>query len=61
MTYLSGILEFLVANPIFLIPILVLVAMGVYALLKKLLKLAAIVVIAGVLYLLIMEYLGTGL
>lgn len=61
MTYVNGIIEFLLANPLFLIPILVLVAMGVYALLKKLLKLAAIIVIVGVLYLLMMEYLGSGL
>lgn len=61
MTYVNGIIEFLLANPLFLIPILVLLAMGLYALLKKLLKLAAIIVIAGVLYLLMMEYLGSGL
>ena len=47
MTYVNSILEFLLANPLFLIPILVLVAMGVYAILKKLLKLAAIIAIAG--------------
>ncbi len=61
MTYVNGIIEFLLANPLFLIPILVLVAMGVYALLKKLLKLAAIIVIAGVLYVILMEYFGSGL
>ena len=38
MTYVNSILEFLLANPLFLIPILVLVAMGVYAILKKLSK-----------------------
>ena len=61
MTYVNSILEFLLANPLFLVPILVLVAMAVYAILKKLLKLAAIIVIAGVLYMLMMEYLGSGL
>ena len=58
---MAGIVEFLLANPIFLIPILLLAAMLVYALLKKLLKLAAIVAIAGALYILIVEYFGTGL
>jgi len=61
MTYVNSILEFLLANPLFLIPILVLLAMGVYAILKKLLKLAAIIAIAGVMYVLLMEYLGSGL
>ena len=61
MTYVNGILEFLLANPLFLIPILVLVAMGVYAILKKLLKLAAVIAIAGLLYVLMVEYLGSGL
>jgi hypothetical protein len=58
---MSGIFEYLMANPLFLIPILLLVAMMVYAILKKLLKIAAVVVIAGVLYVLLMEYLGTGI
>ena len=61
MTYVNGIIEFLLANPLFLIPILVLVAMGVYAILKKLLKLAAVIAIAGLLYVLMVEYLGSGL
>jgi hypothetical protein len=61
MTYVNSILEFLLANPLFLLPILVLVAMAVYAILKKLLKLAAIVIITGVLYMLMIEYLGSGL
>ena len=58
---MDGIVDFLLANPVFLIPILLLAATMVYALLKKLLKLAAIMAIAGGLYVLIMEYLGTGL
>jgi hypothetical protein len=57
----EGIVDYLLANPLFLAPILLLVAMMVYALLKRLLKLAAIVVIAGALYLALVEYLGTGL
>lgn len=57
----TAIVEYLLANPIFLLPILVLVAMMVYALLKKLLKMAAIVAIAGALYIVLVEYFGAGL
>ncbi len=58
---MAGILEFLLANPIFLIPVLLLAAMMVYGLLKKLLKMVAIVVIAGALYVLLVEYFGAGI
>ena len=58
---MAGIVEFLLANPLFLIPLLLLVAVMLYALLKKLLKMAAIVVIAGVLYMVLVEYFGTGM
>ena len=58
---MTGIVEYLLANPIYLAPILLLVAMMVYALLKKLLKMAVIVAIAAGLYLLLVEYLGGGL
>jgi len=58
---MAGIVEFLMANPIFLIPVLLLAAMMVYALLKKLLKMAWIVVIAGALYVLLVEYFGAGI
>ena len=58
---MTDIVEYLIANPIFLVPILLMVAMIVYALLKKLLKMAVIVAIAGALYLLLMEYVGGGL
>lgn len=57
---MDGILEFLLANPIFLVPLLLLAAAVLFALLKRLLKLAAIVAIAGVLYVLLVEYVGTG-
>jgi len=57
---MAGIVEFLLANPLFLIPLLLLVAVMLYALLKKLLKMAGIVVIAGVLYVVLVEYFGTG-
>jgi hypothetical protein len=58
---MAGIVEYLLANPIFLIPLLLLAAMMLYALLKKLLKMAAIVVIAGALYMVLVEYFGAGL
>jgi hypothetical protein len=58
---MTGVIEYLLANPLFLIPILLLVAMMVWAILKKLLKVAGVVVIAGVLYVLLVEYFGTGL
>lgn len=58
---MAGIVEFLLANPLFLIPLLLLVAMMLYALLKKLLKMAAIVVIAGALYVVLVEYFGAGM
>ena len=56
----DGIVDFLLANPIFLLPILLLAAMLIYAALKKLLKMAAIVVIAGALYVALVEYFGAG-
>lgn len=58
---MDDVVEYLLANPIFLAPILLVAAMLVFALLKKLLKMAAIVAIAGVLYVLLVEYFGGGL
>jgi hypothetical protein len=58
---MSAVIEYLLANPLFLAPILLLVAVMVFALIKKLLKMAAIVAIAGALYLLLVEYFGGGL
>jgi hypothetical protein len=58
---MSAVIEYLLANPVFLAPILLLAAVMVFALLKKLLKMAAIVAIAGALYLLLVEYFGGGL
>ena len=58
---MTGILDTLLATPLLLVPILVIVAMAVLALLKKLLKIAATLAIAGVLYVLLMEYMGTGM
>ena len=58
---MTGIVEYLLANPIYLAPILLMVAMIVFAVLKKLLKLAVILAIAAGLYLLLVEYLGGGL
>ena len=57
---MTGIVEYLLANPIYLAPILPMVAMMVFALLKRLLKLALIAAIAAGLYLLLVEYLGGG-
>ncbi|HSG07378.1 MAG TPA: hypothetical protein VLA36_03405 [Longimicrobiales bacterium] len=58
---MTGILEYLVANPILLAPILLVAAMMVYALLKKLLKIAAVLAIAGGMYVVLVRYLGGGL
>ena len=58
---ITGLVEYLLANPLYLIPILLIVAMMVYAILKKLLKIAVIIAIAGALYLALVEYFGAGL
>lgn len=58
---MSEVVEYLMANPIFLAPILLMVAMMMFALIKKLLKMAAIVAIAGAMYLVMVEYFGGGL
>jgi hypothetical protein len=58
---MTGIVEYLLANPILLAPILLIVAMLVFAILKKLLKLAVILAIAAGLYLLLVRYFGGGL
>lgn len=57
---MQDIADFLIANPIVLFPILLVVAMIAFALLKKLLKMAAVLAIAGVLYVLLVEYFGPG-
>ena len=46
MIQVNELVEFLLANPLFLVPLLFAVAMIVFAILKKLLKLAAIAAIA---------------
>jgi len=58
---MDGIVEYLLANPIYLVPILLIAAMMIYAALKKLIKVAAILAIAGALYLALVEYFGGGL
>jgi hypothetical protein len=55
---MTDVVEYLLANPLLLAPILGLAAMVAYAILKRLLKLAMILVIAGVLYMLLLEYVG---
>ncbi len=57
---MTGIVDFLLATPLLLVPILLIVAMFVFAILRKLLKIAAILVIAGALYVLLVQYLGRG-
>ncbi|MDX1495412.1 MAG: hypothetical protein R3253_15195 [Longimicrobiales bacterium] len=61
MEQVNELVGFLLANPLLLVPILFAAAMMVFALLKKLLKLAAIVAIAGALYILLVEYFGAGI
>jgi len=58
---MTDFVEYLLENPIFLAPLLLIAAMLVFALLKRLLKMAAIVAIAGGLYVLLVEYFGGGL
>jgi len=58
---MADLVRYLLENPIFLAPILLLAAMLVYAVLKRLVKLAVIVGIAGGLYLLLVEYFGGGI
>ncbi len=57
---MTGIVDFLLATPLLLVPILIIVAMIAFAILKRLLKVAAVLVIAGVLYVLLVNYFGTG-
>ena len=58
---MTGMIEFLLANPPFLAPFLLIAAMMVFAILKKLLKMVAILAIAGVLYTVLFEYFGVGI
>ena len=58
---IAGLVQYLLANPMYLIPILILVALMVYAILKKLIKIAVIVAIAGAMYVVLVEYFGAGL
>lgn len=57
---IEGVIEYLLANPVVLAPVLLLAAMIIYAVLKKLLKVAVIVAIAGALYIALVEYFGPG-
>lgn len=58
---MSGVVQYLLANPILLVPVLLIVATLVWALIKKLLKMAAILMIAGALYVIMVRYFGTGM
>ena len=53
-----GMIEFLVENPIVLVPLLLIIAVFLFAVIKKFLKLLAIATIAGVLYILLVDYFG---
>ena len=55
---MTGVVEYLLANPLFLAPILILAAMLTFAVLKRLVKVAMILMIAGALYMLLLEYVG---
>jgi len=61
MNEINELVGYLLANPIFLVPLLFALAMIVFAILKKLLKLAAIAAIATALYVLLVEYFGAGI
>lgn len=52
------IVGFLLANPVLLAPLLLVAAAFLFAVLKKLLKLASILAIAGGLYLLLLRFFG---
>lgn len=54
----QSVLEFLLSNPVYLVPVLAVAAMLMYSLLKKLIKLAAVVAIAGGMYVMMLRYLG---
>ncbi len=58
MPEVAGVVDFLLANPVFLAPLLLVAAVFVYAVLKKLLKLAVILAIAAGLYLLLLRSFG---
>ena len=60
MSQVNELVAFLLANPLFLVPILFAAAMILFAVVKKLLKLAAIGAIATALYILLVEYFGAG-
>jgi len=57
---MKEIVAYLLANPILLAPLLLLVAVIVFAILKKLLKIAVILAIAAALYVVLVEYVGKG-
>lgn len=57
---MTGIFDFLLATPLLLVPILIILAMIAFAILKRLLKIAAVLAIAGVLYVLLVNHFGTG-
>ena len=61
MDKLQHVADFLIANPIVLIPLILVAAIVVYAVLKRLFKVAAVLAIAATLYVLVMERFGPGM
>jgi hypothetical protein len=55
---MNGVLQYLIQHPLLLAPILVVAAALVFAILKRLLKVAVILLIAGALYVLLVRYMG---
>jgi hypothetical protein len=54
------VIQYLLANPIFLAPILLLVATMIFAVVKKLAKVLVITAIAAGLYTVLLRYFGPG-
>lgn len=56
---MDDVLGFLVSNPVVCVPLLLLTSFLLFAILKRLLKMAAVLAIAGGLYVLLVEYVRT--
>jgi len=54
----NGVPSFFLENPILLVPVLLILAMWIYAIAKRLLKLSAILLIAVALYFILVEYVN---
>ena len=56
----ANVVEYLLARPVFLVPVLLIAAVMIWAVLRKLLKAAVILAIAAGLYLALVQYVGPG-